>query len=191
MHANGSSASLTKPLQTERLLLREFVDSDFDALRAIDADPDVLRFRSQDAIMPDLTREFLARAQATALERPRQQYNFAVVPRAGDELIGLCGLTVVNSRYDQAFLWYALNRAYWGQGYATEAARCLLRFGFETAGLRRIFAECHADNVASARVLAKIGLRPEAPATGEPNVVSGRLRFAMTADELPVGDGAQ
>jgi ribosomal-protein-alanine N-acetyltransferase len=175
---------------TERLLLRELAAADFDALRAIDADPEVLLFRSRDAITPDLTREFLARAQATALERPRQQYNFAVVLQAGDELIGLCGLTIVNSRYDQAFLWYALNRAYWGQGYATEAARCLLRFGFEGAGLRRIFAECHAENAASARVLAKIGLRLEAPANGE-LTGTDRLRFALTAGELSMGDGAR
>jgi len=67
-----------------------------------------------------------------------------------------------------------MNRSYWGQGYATEAAAELVRYGFEQAGLRRIFAECHPDNLASARVLEKIGLLPEATTN------TARLRFGLS-----------
>jgi ribosomal-protein-alanine N-acetyltransferase len=167
-------------LFTERLLLREFVDTDYDALREIDSDPEILRYRSRKQITPAATREFLTKAQAGALEQPRQQYAFAVVLREGERLVGQVGLTIVSSGYDEAFMWYSTNRQYWGQGYATEAAGRLLRYGFEEAGLRRIFAECHPDNLASARVMEKIGMTRETVSVGGPEPVVSRLRYGMT-----------
>jgi ribosomal-protein-alanine N-acetyltransferase len=161
------------PLLTERLILRELVEADFDALREIAGDAQVLRFRSRSEITPAATREFINNARAQAAEPRRQQYALAAVLRSGLRVIGELGLTITNSQYDEAFMWYSVNRAYWGQGYATEAAGRLLRFGFEEAGLRRIFAECHPENVASARVLEKIGLARETVADGS------RLRFGM------------
>jgi ribosomal-protein-alanine N-acetyltransferase len=166
-------------LLSERLLLREFDEADFDALREIDSDPEILRYRSRQEITPAATREFLIQAQAQAAEQPRQQYALAVALREDERLVGQCGLTVVSARYDEAFLWYSINRRDWGQGFATEAAARLLRYGFEEAGLRRIFAECHPDNLASARVLEKIGMRREATGMTEP------LRFALEHAPAP------
>lgn len=174
-HEAQGSAPL-RPLFTERLLLRELVDSDFDALREIAADPEVLRYRSRSEITPAATREFINNAKAQAAGQPRQQYALAAVLREGLRVIGELGLTISNSRYDEAYLWYSVNRAYWGQGYATAAAARLVRFGFEEAGLRRIFAECHLENVASARVLEKIGMTREAVAD------ASRLRYGLTKE---------
>ena len=147
---------------------------DYDALREIDGDPEILRYRSHKEITPAETRAFLVQAQAEAGEQPRQRYALAAVLRQGGRLVGQCGLTIANRAYDEAFMWYSVNRRDWGQGYATEAAGRLLRFGFEDAGLRRVFAECHPDNRASARVLEKIGLKPE------PCELPERLRFGLT-----------
>ncbi len=169
---------MIKPLLTDRLILREFVASDFDALREIDSDPEVLRFRSRSVITPADTREFLAQAEAQAVEQPRQQYALAITRRDDGRLLGACGLIIASSRYDEAYLWYVINRQDWGKGYATEAASRLLRFGFEEAGLRHIFAECQLDNLASARVLEKIGMRPDGLGSTE------RLRYNLTKDEL-------
>ena len=166
------------PLLTERLRLREIVETDFDALRAIASDPEVLRYRSRTEITPAATREFIDNAKAKAAEQPRQQYALAAVRHDDLRVIGELGLTITNAQYDEAFMWYSMNRAYWGQGYATEAAARLLRFGFEEGGLRRIFAECHLENAASARVLQKIGLLPETVADGN------RLRFGLTKSDL-------
>jgi RimJ/RimL family protein N-acetyltransferase len=159
-------SSFQPPLSTPRLLLRAFQLSDYDALREIDADPEVLRYRSRAVITPGDTRHFLEQASAAAAEAlPRAQHIFAVALRGagpdGGRLIGQCGLTVLPPG-GEAFMWYSLHRGFWGQGYATEAARAVLGYGFEQAGLLRIFAECHPDNLASLRVMHKIGLRPEA-----------------------------
>jgi len=173
------------PLLTPRLSLREFTEEDFAALREIDGDSEILRWRSRRAITPAMTREFLAQAAAAAEEQPRQQYALAVTlrPAPRGALIGQVGLTIITARYDEAFMWYSVNRQYWGQGYMTEAARRMLEFGFETAGLRRIFAECHPDNTASARVMEKIGLRLENHPADEDPVLASRLRYALHAEE--------
>ena len=161
-------------LLTERLLLRECIETDFDGLREIASDPEVLRYRSRSVITPEATREFIKNAMAQAAEQPRQQYALVAILRDSLRLIGELGLTITSSQYDEAYLWYSVNRGDWGQGYATEAAAALLRYGFEQAGLRRIFAECHPDNRASARVLEKVGLIRETTAATE------RLRFALS-----------
>src|SRR5450432_3912765 len=122
-------------LVTERLVLREFADTDFDGLREIASDPEVLRYRSRSVITPEATREFINNARTRAAEQPRQQYALAAGLKDSLRLIGELGLTITSSRYDEAYLWYSMNRGDWGQGYATEAAGRLARFGFEEAGL--------------------------------------------------------
>jgi ribosomal-protein-alanine N-acetyltransferase len=176
---------MTGPLFTPRLLLREFAADDFEALREIDGDPEVLRWRSRRVITPDMTREFLVQAAAAAGEEPRQQYAFAValLPAKSGALIGQVGLTIITTRYDEAFMWYSVNRRFWGQGYMTEAARRMLEFGFEAAGLRRIFAECHPDNTASARVMEKIGLLLEDHPADEDPLLANRVRRALHVEE--------
>jgi|SRR5579859_548984 len=166
-------------LQTERLLLREVGDADFDGLREIASDPEVLRYRSRSEVTPEATREFLNNAKAQAAEQPRQQYALVVILKDSRRLIGELGLTISSSQYDEAYMWYSVNRSYWGKGYATEAAAALLHYGFEQAGLRRIFAECHPDNLASARVLEKIGLLREATTNTD------RLRFGLSQPPRP------
>jgi RimJ/RimL family protein N-acetyltransferase len=181
-----------QPILTQRLLLRAFAPADFSALREIDGDPEVLRYRSRAVITPDDTRAFLDQAQAAAVEAPpRSQYAFAVALRptaaGAGRLIGQCGLTVLPPG-SEAFMWYTLHRGFWGQGYTSEAARAVLGYGFEVAGLRRIFAECHPQNLASLRVMQKIGLQPEAHTAEEDARYPERrgfFRYGLSAAEWP------
>ena len=77
------------------------------------------------------------------------------------ELIGACGLTIISVERLQTAIGYAYRRDVWGRGYATEAARALVAFGFEQLGMHRIFSYVDVDNVASARVLEKAGMQRE------------------------------
>jgi [ribosomal protein S5]-alanine N-acetyltransferase len=76
-------------------------------------------------------------------------------------LIGNGGLRMQNAYARIADLGYELDQNYWGRGYATEAARALLEFGFHELRLHRIWANCIEENVASAHVLEKIGMTRE------------------------------
>jgi len=146
----------TPALHTARLRLRPFTDADADALFALHSSAHVLRY--WDA--PPWS------------ERPRAERFIAACRQMADEgtgarpaidrvsdgaFIGWCGLTRWNPDYRSASLGYCLDDAAWGHGYATEAARALLQWGFDTMDLNRVQAETDTRNVASARVLEKIG----------------------------------
>ena len=84
----------------------------------------------------------------------------AITLRSDGRQIGGIGLRV-EEQHCHAELGYWLGVAYWGQGYATEAAREMLRYGFEDLGLRRIFASHFKNNPASGRILKKLGMHYE------------------------------
>ena len=78
---------------------------------------------------------------------------------ANGELIGAMALVMKNAVIAEIGYWIGV--PYWGRGYATEAATEVIRYGFEECGLQRIFAGCFARNVASGRVLQKVGMQAE------------------------------
>jgi [ribosomal protein S5]-alanine N-acetyltransferase len=148
-------------LITPRLRLRELEALDFAALRAIDDDPEVQRYRGGRVIAPEQTRDYLERVMAERTRAPRLRHHFGLTLAGADEVIGGCWLVITSPEWREAELGYQLNRRHWGRGYATEAARALLGFGFEQLDLHRIYAKCHPENLASQRVLEKAGMRHE------------------------------
>ena len=151
-------------LETERLLLRPWRPAeDLDALAAINADPDVMRF-----VAPNRP---LTRAEtAGQLERfvaHWERHGFglwAVVPRDGDgRAIGFAGLAIPSflpQILPAVEVGWRLASGSWGRGYATEAARASVAFGFERLGLRSIVSVIEPGNVRSLRVAEKLGMRP-------------------------------
>jgi RimJ/RimL family protein N-acetyltransferase len=151
------------PVDTGRLLLRPFADTDFEALHDIQSRPDVARYmywepRSADAVRDGLDR----RLTQHALHRQGDVLELAVLRKDSGALIGDVNLVWVSERHRQGELGYMLHPAQHGRGYATEAARAVLRLGFAGLGLHRITGRVDARNTASARVLERLGMRREA-----------------------------
>lgn len=94
-------------------------------------------------------------------EQPRTKFQLDIILKEENRLIGNCGIRVNDPEMREANIGYELNTQYWGQGYATEAAEAILKFGFEELGMHRIWSWCVAENLASIRVLEKIGMRRE------------------------------
>ena len=92
--------------------------------------------------------------------REGRSLSFAICRQPGGELCGGAGLAI-SETHQRAELGYWIGVPYWRRGYATEAARAMLAFGFANLGLHRIHAHYFAENIASGRVLQKIGMRPE------------------------------
>jgi RimJ/RimL family protein N-acetyltransferase len=92
---------------------------------------------------------------------PRIKFQFAVTLRSTGQLIGNCGIRRDSPEAREADMGYELDPQHWGNGYATEAARAVLDFGFSHMKVTRVTAWCIADNVGSARVLEKIGMKLE------------------------------
>lgn len=86
--------------------------------------------------------------------------NFAVTSKSDGALMGSISL-VIFPEHRHAEMGYWLGRQFWGQGFATEAARAVLDYGFETVGLHRIYAQHFGTNPASGRVMQKIGMTYE------------------------------
>jgi RimJ/RimL family protein N-acetyltransferase len=92
---------------------------------------------------------------------PRVKYQFAIPLKPTGQLIGNRGVRRASAETREGDIGYELNSKFWGSGYATEAARTVMHFGFSHMNLERITAWCVADNVGSARVLEKLGMRLE------------------------------
>jgi ribosomal-protein-alanine N-acetyltransferase len=149
-------------LSTKRLLLRDFTEDDWPAVLAYQSDPRYLRFYPWTRRTAEDVQAFVQTFLDQQQQQPRCKFQLAVTLRSeGRHLIGNCGLRQDSLDAPQADLGFELDPAHWGHGYATEAARALLRFGFEEWGLHRIWAHCLAENTASARVLEKIGMTCE------------------------------
>lgn len=146
----------------DRLRLREFEPADWHAVYCWCADPDVMRFMLAGGTWTEeQSRAYVQQAMVCAQEQPRMTYAFAIALRTDGHVIGGCQLRVVSSQSREAVIGFGLARPYWGQGYATEAARALLSFGFGRLKLHRIVAEVVNANRASVRVLEKVGMRQE------------------------------
>jgi ribosomal-protein-alanine N-acetyltransferase len=101
---------------------------------------------------------FIKRSHEVAKEG--MHYDFAIVRKHDSELVGAIAIGIT-PRYKRAEMAYWMGRPYWGKGYTPEAARRLLRFGFEVLDLNRIYAFAFTSNPASAKVMKKIGMTYE------------------------------
>jgi RimJ/RimL family protein N-acetyltransferase len=174
-------------IDTSRLILRDFVEADWRAMHSLGADPAVTRFQTYLPMgTEEETRDWLRRAIFHNNLQPRDAYNLAIVRRGDGTVVGWIGFGGARDHTlgDHNF-GYALDRRYWGRGYATEALRALLAYAFAHAGVRTIFGTCVAANPASARVMEKAGLRLAARGlTGadRPGPAEEELRYRVTRE---------
>ncbi len=185
----------TPTLRTARLRLRPFTGADADALFALHSNDYVLRYWDAPP-WSDSSRaqRFIAACGCMAEEGSGARL---AMDRVRDEaFIGWCSLTRWNPDYRSASMGYCLDDAAWGHGYATEAARALLQWAFDTLDLNRVQAETDTRNAASARVLEKLGfvregtLREDCVVNGEvsDSWVYGLIRRQWRPSSRPVPD---
>ena len=140
-------------LETRRLLLRSSKLSDAEDTFEYASDPEVTKYTfwrthysikdSQKLLSWLATEDFAC---------------WSIIHKANQKVIGMCFLHNFNLQHRRAEIAFNLSRRYWGQGYATEAAREMIRFAFKKWNLHRIEGTCMLDNIASARVMEKAGM---------------------------------
>jgi [ribosomal protein S5]-alanine N-acetyltransferase len=173
-------------LETERLLLRELTLKDAEALFSILSDSDGVRFYDIPFIHIEQARRAIER------HRLRFRYNealrWAITLKSENRLLGNCGYSWDKDNHF-AVLSYVLARPYWNQGIMTEALNAIIPFGFKNCHLHRIEADVSLPNIASQRVLQKLGFHEEGLRRGR-FLVDGRYYdekiFALLADDLPI-----
>ncbi len=148
------------PLETERLLLRKFTEDDVAAVFEYGRDPEVARFVTWSPhATPDDSRAFVGAAMADYAAGRIGPWG--VVVKDEGRLIGSAGFVNWQPEHGRAEVGYAIGRAHWGKGLVTEALREIARFAFAVMQLNRLVALCEPENVASARVMEKVGMRYE------------------------------
>lgn len=154
------SRGLRLPLETRRLVLREFVPGDYDAVYAYASDPRVTRYMLYGPRDPMDTHEYLKRVIDYQSSHPRTIWEMAVTQRADGALVGACDITMLKA--GEGDLGYMLRHDAWGKGYASEVASALIDAGFRDLGLDRVISTVSTENTRSMRVLEKAGMRWEA-----------------------------
>jgi ribosomal-protein-alanine N-acetyltransferase len=147
-------------LMTDRLRLRAFQIADVDAIRALADDVEVARntLNIPHPYEADHARAWIA-SHPGQLER-EEAVTYAITLRDGGAVVGAVGL-ILDTANERAELGYWIGREHWGHGYATEAAREIIAWGFRSLELHRIHASYFPRNPASGRVLRKLGMRHE------------------------------
>lgn len=151
------------PLETDRLTLRPFVESDFEAMHAMRSDPEVARYLYQGPLSEDETRSRLERNMALSeWAGEGDWFSVAAVERESGVTVGDMAFHWVSERDRTAEIGFVFDPRHQGKGFATEAARALVDWAFTEAGFHRVIGRTEARNAASARVLEKLGMRLEA-----------------------------
>jgi ribosomal-protein-alanine N-acetyltransferase len=143
-------------IETPRLYLRQFTPNDLDELYRIYSDPEVMKYLSEGV----RTREETA-ADLFEIIADWSKHAFglwAVVNKQNNQLIGDGGLRFLG-KTPEVEVGYVLAKAYWGKGLATEVAAASLKYGFEVLKLEKIVAVAYTENIASRRVMEKVGMK--------------------------------
>lgn len=145
-------------LRSRRLLFRELHPDDAEDWVELNSDPEVLRYTGDVPFRSlDEARRFLA-----GYDQYRRfgMGRWSLFLAEGGSFVGWCGLKRSPARDGEVDLGFRLSRSWWGRGLATEAAGASLGYGFERLGLERIVGRAMEENLASHRILEKVGMRP-------------------------------
>ena len=173
-------------LETSRLILRPFRDEDVDVMAQLFANRDFMRFSLGVFTERKQTVAFIEKVRGW--DHAGIPSQFAVVPRAQEEVIGYCGFFHHPEHgIEDVEIGYRLNPDYWNRGLITEAARAVRDHGFRDRELSRVISLVHPENVPSRRVAEKNGMKVEKEITfrGFPTLV-----YVITREEWLARHGA-
>jgi RimJ/RimL family protein N-acetyltransferase len=164
-------------LETARLVLRRFTRDDLDDLVELNSDPGVMRFINGGIPTPrNMVERTILPGYLAEYQRHPDFGHWAAIERRSGAFLGYLGLELEEGRArGDAALGYRMRSSVWGKGYATEGARAVIRKAFTELGVERVIAVTYEENLASRRVMEKLGMRLV-------------RTFRMTADDL-LADG--
>lgn len=178
--------TLQLPIETDRLLLRAFSPDDVARFHSYRSLPEVTRYLYRDPKTLEQATASALKFEQLEFEKDGDMLSLAIQEKGSPVMLGEAVLKLANKAAGQAEVGYILHPEANGHGYATEAARAMLKLGFEHYGFHRIFARIDAENIGSAGVAGRLGMRQEAHLV-ESDRFNGRwgseLVFAMLATE--------
>lgn len=151
------------PIETERLILRNFELTDLDAVMSYYNEPDVQRYLDWKVRDKGECRQALDIMHTqVSLQRPGDTLSRAIVRKDNNVLIGQVSLRWADATAGQGELRFAMHPKFRGRGYATEAVKAMLDLAFDHFHIHRVFARLDARNNRSVKLMHRIGMRLEA-----------------------------
>ena len=148
-------------IESERLRIRRFKDSDLAPFMAYRNDPEVAHYQSWDSCAEQEARAFIREMKSARAGVPSEWFQFAIESKETGALIGDCGLRVYEHEPYRAEIGFTLARECQGRGFASEAVSRLLDYAFEVLGLHRVVAIADCRNAPSVALLQRVGMRRE------------------------------
>jgi RimJ/RimL family protein N-acetyltransferase len=149
-------------VETKRLIIRDFNNSDWEQLHALYMKPETVTYNpSGYPENEEASKKLVAGWASQPDSAARDKYTAAIITKAGAVFAGVISLDLGDRKYRKGEVWYKLLPEYWGQGLATEATKAMVAFGFEQLQLHRIECGCSIHNVASFKVMEKAGMTRE------------------------------
>lgn len=154
---------MCKEIETRRLLLRQFTPNDVHALYRIYSNSELFKYMVNEIATEKWLLWQQTKAIINSLIENWQKHQFgvwAVVDKKNQKLIGHCGFKFLEDTREVQ-IGYLLMKSYWCRGLATEASSAALKYGFEIAKFERVVAISKSENIASRRVMEKVGMKYE------------------------------
>jgi len=149
-------------IETERLMLTEISMADLENIHGLHSIPEVDEFNTLG--IPDTledTEKLIKPIIQSRFKTPRASYTWKICLKDSNQFIGLAGFSLSNDKFKLGEIYYKLHPDYWGNGYATEIAKRLVKQGFDDFDLQKVEAGVATENIKSIRVLEKIGMTRE------------------------------
>ncbi len=148
-------------LETDRLILRDFLENDWKEVLIYQNDFRYLQYYEWTSRTPEdviqFVKDFILQQEAI----PRRKFQFALILKNSGKLIGNCGIRINDENNVEADIGCELNPEYWNNGYAIESVKEIVGFGVRDLGVKKITASCIAENTASQKLISKIGMKIE------------------------------
>ncbi len=148
-------------LTTPRLHFRSFQPDDWRAIYKWSHDAEANLYDEGEPLSEAEAKDIVESIIESTVSKSRTDYYFMLHRRSDDGLIGSVYIAMRDEIARKAEIGYRIDRQYWGQGYATEAAQRIVEYGFDRLEVHRIFADVVCENVGSVHVLEKIGMQRE------------------------------
>ncbi len=178
------------PIETKRLILRDFAPDDFDAFYATTQDLVYQKYYAAHEMARSHWLAIFDRIRDGAAAVPRTTFQLAICLPTG-ELIGTCGVRTEDIENQQASFGCAIARPHWGLGYAFEASYRAIDFGFSALPIHRVYAETNSENARARTLAERLGMRLEGELRQQ-KFFQGRwwdtVIYAVLADEWKRGD---
>jgi len=175
-------------LETERLIIRAYTENDFMESFQLMQDKELFEYKPMDVMSIDEFRElfdFIMAMNEVEFDGD-YKYSFIVSLKETGENIGWVGIGGMDTDHAVKEIYYLISRKHQCKGYATEASKAMLEFGFNTIGIDEIVAVCMKENIASKRVIEKSGLKfryIQEGLTGEFECCNGDSFYSLTKEE--------